>query len=128
VLPHQATLLYFNPELNQNRRLLPGRELTVFFGALSLVGVVGTVYSVVRRDEYSDRAAISFLQRLSMYSNENVAYNSWNTTASVFAYSTGAALLATLGFRILDIHQSEIRLETRYQHGPDVRLQFKREF
>lgn len=128
VMPQQATLLEFNPGVAQNRKILPGRELTVFFGTLSLVGAIGTVYSVVRRGEFSDRAAISSLQGLATYSNETAAYQAWNTSAMAFAYSTGAALLATLGFRILDIHQSEIRLETRYQHGPDVRLQFKREF
>jgi hypothetical protein len=102
---------------------------TVIFGSLSLVGAAAVVYSLLRRGEFEERARLANARGdISGFAVEGKAYSDWNDTLIGCAIAGGSALALTLVFRVVAISRQEIRIETEFRHGPDVKLTWKSEF
>lgn len=127
--PDHLCRLQLDPRLQPDSvRPLPARDLTTLFGALSVVSLSGTLYATYRRDDFIDRGNVARSKYLDAANSEFAQAAEWNKAVTAGLWITGTSLLGTLIFRILDIHQREIRIETSLSHGPDVRLQYQREF
>jgi len=102
---------------------------TVIFGSLGLVGAAATVYTLLKNGEYDERNRLAYARGdYDTYLAEWKTWYQWNQALTACGVATGAALALTLTFRIASISRQEIRIETEYHHGPDVRLRWRSEF